>query len=332
MIANPCDASIEPVFLGDLEGGVAIRLRQRLVLHGTAAKNCGMVVWYPGYHNGGVDGVCATTGTTNSNYSFGSNCFVFETATPGTAPTNLSTAGSALGNNIASDAACGHFLADPAFSYLSDADIGEASTLAACMRIKYLGSTSAQAGEVALVRHLSPADFINADTATPSVQSVSQIFNYASYTERLTSGRELKFRPTDTSMIPRTVGSYGQQDNAVDGLYDNGVDAVFATPKVSATGFTVIAAQQDASRPQGIAIAWMGLNTANTGDLVIELTKVVQYHVRPRSGIMEPTPVRPSARKRESLAIAVDNIAKVAGTMWDIAWFRRSGCGDGWIG
>lgn len=281
MIADPCNAPLESIYSSQMGGGHVFRVRSRFSLRSTVGDRSGFLAWYPSYHCGGADGTQDIDLSGVPTKSGGANLFSYSHSAFGSAPTN--TVANPFGSSSSISGVAGRAIADPAFELVDSSSVSEARTLAACMTLKYIGTTSDRQGEVFVVNSLPQNGLMR---RTGEIVTPSQLGSYAAHTARTPASRlDVIWRPTMESEYPRKTGA--QAFGAVDaGLESDAVDAPFVLGVPAAN----VSTQGNSSAPgevTGIALAYSGMNPGVAGDIIVELTKIVQIRYAPLEGIVE---------------------------------------------
>jgi hypothetical protein len=311
MILDPCNAPLKPIYSSRMGGGQVFRVRARFALRSTAADSSGYLVWFPSFHNGGVDETDDIIGATNT-LKGGANLFSFGATAFSGRPAN-STA-TPFGTSVNVSGSAGRALADPAFDLVDSQNVSEARTLAACMKIKYVGSTSTRQGEIFVVKNLAQNALVR---STGSVSSIGEIAQYASTTCRMpASEMEIVWRPNGEAEVPRKVGVSAASAMPAS-LESYATDAPFVLGVPAGADLTEQSNSSLAGAPSGIAVAYASLNSAESNDVIIELTKIVQLRYSPLRGTVETTDV-PTGREETSDQATAALDAKLGGSDWSV--------------
>jgi hypothetical protein len=261
LLLDPCNARLTyGPMSGSTDNGYLLRVASRIVFHPTGANNNGYVAWFPDFHN--------------NNFGAG-NLFNFETATPSVGP--LNTALVPYGTSALTTAA---IQTDPAWNWVNGTNCASARVVAACIRVFNAAPVSGVAGQLMLCTGLSPAQLLTGGSSgTP--MSVNNFFTFGQNLERFTlETKEIKHAPSTNSSIFRPVDSPFDQGG-------NCVNVAAGIPSVPAT---------TASQTNGIAVAWTGISTSNSNDIVIEFVKIIEWMPDANINVSEPqAPVRPTA-------------------------------------
>jgi len=288
MMQNPCHASLN-TYRPRASGSTNIqRLRTTFQLHATALNNAGTLIWFPEYHP-------TLTPVTNS----GMSCFLAEYPAAVGAPfstvgaTNL--AADSFGYKTGPQTAYTNWaqVITPESSTLNGAAYRDCMTLGACINIRYLGTTSGNSGVINVMKNISPqmlfavSPFLQTPVSGSSFPTVSQFQSYSSQISRVSlEGMELKWNNTNPTY--RGLASNPSNSGISTGAFAH--DALLTRGDGTLYG----AAPGDySSESSGIGISWRGLNTANTGDIEIELVGVYEFRYAPNAGVIEQKPLLP---------------------------------------
>lgn len=293
LVADPCMGPlVNGLVTGPTGGSVIERFRQTLAVPAAAATNRdGYLVFFPSYHGAGQS-------KAYSNQSI----FYFEAANTSTRPTN--TIAAPLGSGVLG-AATGTWLTDNAYSVISGATspFVRAKSLAACAQLEYVGALSSSAGQICTIANISLNALIQ-NTTTPGVDilfpTVDEMFAYAAERRRLQiDGHEVKYRPTPEQDVYRAAGVSLEgalvNNSEPDTLFWNG------SPAATASKLTVT----DPAHAQGIVIAWRGI-PGTLGSLTINLIKVVELELAPRSGVVESMMTKPTGQR----GVTIESVTK----------------------
>lgn len=260
LILDPCNAALVPGPIGAGPSGYITRLRTRIQLHSIASRNNGYFLWFPDYHNYNSAG----TGS----------CFGWEYSDTTTPPTNSVGSGFGSANNPGSNTA--YRIRDPAFGFVAGT-AESARTLAACAAIIYTGTTMNCSGEVAINTSIDPGSALFSSNGLPN--TTANYFSTAQTVIRMPQTKaDVLHMPTDINSIWHTAGN-----NYVDNI-NNSTDTPLSVAENSTSYLTDLGPAT--GQVPGIAIAWAGLPNGTTNDLVIELTKVVEWRPRGDQGIV----------------------------------------------
>lgn len=253
LVRNPTKAQLcYGPSAGTSETGYLLRNNARLVLHNLTSVKCGYFVWFPDFHNNGVSG---TTGVGNT--------FHFETNNSATAPTNTQA------NPFGSSSTAASADTDPSYSFIDSTAVSGARTIAASLKITYIGSTLNLAGQVATLTSVTPTMLLTGG-AGGGPMSVADAFNSSPLIDRMPNGsREIVHLPTTHYSIYRDAVSNANTIEDTDTT-----NTCIKIPLIS-TGPSTIGVGS-ATAP-GLLIAWDGLSTAQTSDICIELCKIVEW-------------------------------------------------------
>jgi len=313
MARDPCNAVPESITTTDMLGGQVQRIRTRLVLHTTAASNNGYVVWFPAYHNAGTDGTQRIATGVSPAYGGGINCIAFESSDSTARPTNGNTLATALGSSTTTTGGQARAMCDPCFPFLNGNNIDKAVTLGACITARYVGATSLAAGEIVGISNLEATGFFTSTAYYATGLSTVDLFNYAAGQPRRMDGcTEVRWRPD----MDARVRSLGDQCIVNGGPVSQPNTTADAPLLLSSSTGTLGANAQYVGASKAIGLAWLGLNLNQGGDLVIEMTKIVQFTFRPTTGVMEriPRPISGPAINGGDVAQELDR---------DPHWFDR---------
>lgn len=241
LLMDPCAAELaHSPSLGSSESGYLIRLYRRYVLHSVGATNNGMFVWYPGYHL--------------NNSIGGFNTFTFEDSSITTVPTN--TAAQPLGSGLGSS---GSAQVDCSNAWVSGSNVAEARTIAACAKVYFTGSIVNNAGSLAIIPNLSIHNLVQGGSLG-GVPTIGDIISLSPKIGRVPlEDKEIRWCPSHPDLVYRST------QRPADILFTGAVAASATTLGSAAMG------------SEGIALAWSGLNTTSTNDLIIECYKVVEW-------------------------------------------------------
>ncbi len=247
MIADPCSAELVPGAFGDVQGSL---LRLVDTFTGAATNTSGYIVWFPQYHtDGNPDGLTGSRKT---------NCFFLNTTNAASAPTN--SAAAPFGGTP------GTSKRDPAYAWVAGTNVADARTAAACLQLRYTGSTMNCSGTIAKLTNI-PHDLFTAVGAA-TMPSVNAMLAYSRDIERLGFGvHEVVHRPdVQTNVF--------EADN--DGPFDYNLGT-------TATGQTAVSV---ANAPRGFGFAWSGVD--NCANLYLSRYKIIEW--RPWTGVGLPAP------------------------------------------
>lgn len=258
---------------------MAERLRKTFSLS-NSTSTCGYVVWFPTYHGKGADGVGAT-----NPYAIhvDANLLWFDNALSSYRPINNLTNAWGCDDAVATS---GKFLFDPAGELLYNASTySRAKTLAACLQLEWLGSTSETAGQVAVLQNVSLVNLSRASSVgTFAPPSVDDIFSYSGLIERTQlSGHEVIWRPSEDSSVMRQTctQSLGSATSSAKG------DTAFWSGTKGAAETKIASA--DPANATGIVIAWRGFPAGKP--LSVNVVKVVELELAARNNAVETRPL-----------------------------------------
>lgn len=260
LILDPCNAALVPGPIGAGPSGYITRLRTRITLHSISSRNNGYFVWFPDYH-------CFDASGTGS-------AFVWEYTDISTQPENAVGSPFGSANNPGSNTA--YRIADPAYRFIGSS-AESARTLAACAAVLYTGTTMNCAGEIGVNTNIDPSSLIYSTSGLPA--SVQNVLETSQSVMRMPATKvDVLHMPTDINSIWHTNGS-----NYVDNP-NTAPDTPVSVAPNNASYLTDIGVNTGLA--PGIAIAWNGLLNSTTNDLVIELTKVVEWRPRMSQNIV----------------------------------------------
>lgn len=259
LLRDPCNAPLAygPA-TGSSDSGYLTRLYYRYVLHNTAASNSGVFAWYPGFHCTGAAGI---------------NTTIFESSTPATPPLNSS--GVPFGSGAPTTSAAWN---DPAGTFLQTAVVAGARTVAACARVYYTGSISNCAGTIGVIPNAAPEVLLHGNGGGPI--GVNDAITMSPRVQRVgLEPREVRWTPSfrDRAVRGPPRSSFGEVASMSPFL-----------PGVVSSSATSVTAEGNGST--GIIIAWSGLPTNTTGDLIVECYKVIEW-MPDAFGAVQPGPV-----------------------------------------
>lgn len=292
LINDPCFGPTENLPFTDASS-IIKRVKSTGTLQTVGANNSGYLVWYPAYHNRG-----SAFGTGEAF-----NMLKFEPSASSTRC--LNSIADPMGTTLATS---GRVLNDPLYPALNSATnvFREAATMAACLKVRYLGTTSNCQGEVCMIENLSLAQLCSQFTGL--MPSVDEMFTLARRPMRITmEDMEVKWSPNGGDKF-RGVGREGTALSV--GIAGNNDSCMASgTPASAASELMAINPAQE----RGIVFAWRGLPTGTTGNLRFEATKVVRLETGALSGFCEARP--PAEIPSSYFAAAVDALDRAA-PMW----------------
>lgn len=314
MMQNPCHASLN-TYRPRATGSTNIqRLRTTFTLHATALNNAGTLIWFPEYHPSIV-----------SQPNSGMSCFLAEYPAAVGAP--FSTVG-------ATNAAADYFgktvgpqttytnwnsIITPEAAALSSSAYRDCMTLAACINIRYLGTTSANSGVINVMKNISPqmlfavSPFLQTPAAGSTFPTISQFQSYSSQISRISlEGMELKWNNSNPKY--RGLASNPTNSNIATGAFAH--DALVTRGEGTLFGAAPGDYDSDSS---GIGISWRGLNTATTGDIEIELVGVYEFRYAPNAGVIEQKPMLPPTD------VAIARTQELLPSDWQFSSFLHQG-------
>jgi hypothetical protein len=261
LIADPCKAPLGNVRFLSSSSGYISRFKKDGIgafhtLGSAETTLSGYIAWFPGYH-------CpAYTGTADRGLS----CFGWLSNSSSTGPAN-STTYCYGGATSASTRA----VLDPVYNFLAGNTAATARTLAACLQLRYIGTTSSCAGEYVVLPNVS------ADTLLTAQASVDQLFALADTVNRMSLAPiDVIYRPSDDDALQRTEGV-----SAVNGIQDKPIQSGADGASASTLGL-------NPPHQRAIVIAFRGVQqpSSDTMDvLVASTTKVVEWIPQSGSGI-----------------------------------------------
>jgi len=308
MVYDPCFSPLSETGSEFGAGVCTFRVKSRIVVHSVAAASSGMLLWDPAYHNVGTDGTQLISGATYPTNTGAGNLFVMET--PSFATNVLNTVVNPMGENVTTVSDQGRFLADPAGLLLSSgtSPFGPASLVGACVDVEYQGRAADNAGSFYLIRNLQSG------TLTGSYAfSAASLANTGSGPYRNGSIPSLKYVPTADSDRFRTPGVQKPtgQGGGVSGLDSAVIDSLFRLNGANVSRTTTGLAGDG----RMFGVVWTGLNTANTNDVVITLTKIFNATIRPIGGVAEVPPTTTEVRR--PLDEVASSISRKTSPVWD---------------
>jgi len=295
LINNPCGEI--PREIASVTGTGLVRvIRTTVTLHTSSSANSGYLVWFPSYHGRGcqISGVAANLPTNG-------NVFAYESTTAAGQPTTASLV-TPLWTGTTPLSAYGCTFTDPAYGILGTT-FRDAATLAACMKFRYVGPTSANSGVIGSIENIDVASFINTDGTNTFGPQIGSLSTYAETRDRPQMvANEVKWAPSNGAGTSfRSTGDNGGNNtlsNATDTLVRVGLTAV---------NFTQLSENAPSSNV-GIGFVWSGLNTAQATDIEIEFIKVVQLRLSPISGMRESETIVPTSELFTRATQALDSM------------------------
>lgn len=268
LIADPCTAPLVAPQYGASDGGYLAKFASNTTLDtGTDSANAGYVVWFPDF--------CGRAGGDATSPGNNGNLYMFGTAFGSGAPTN--TAAAPLGGDSIINNGAGAFLEDPAWDFTNSATVMDARTIAACMKLMYIGRNDALSGRIAYLENVPREAITNGLSGSPA--SVDALFRYANTITRMPMDScENKFRPGDGSDSYRTPQHRSAESNT-DYAFVQGDSAVTTLGSGSASGVGM-----------GIGFAWDGM--ADDTSLAFDFLKCVEWRPEITSGLMAPHPTQ----------------------------------------
>lgn len=263
MLADPCNATLVPGIYGDSEGLLA-RLKNELTFSGNSNPGTsGYILWLGDYHGARQSSPAA--------YRTGS-----------LVGARFTSANVSVNNTIAGPAFCspdldgsdnnGFSLFDPA-QKLTNGIARDARTLSACIRMAYLGSMQAAAGQVAFIENLPLTDVLGTN--------VNELFRLATTVKRIGVGNhEVKFRPSENSKF---FSSYEKADQNTQSQSD------ISSPLTLGSNGTGVTTVEDVRGMRVFGFAWRGTDDAT--NLAFEFVKNVEWRPRSDSGLPTTKPV-----------------------------------------
>jgi hypothetical protein len=259
MLLDPCDSRLVQGAFGD--GTLPVkRLTSEITVTVAAAvgEDTSEVhfLWMPKFHcygtsavqvSGGQDANVFTFQTTQSN-----NTLVNTTAVPWA---NYSGGGTSYITHQ-----------DPCYSFVDDASVRDARTIAACAEVRYTGRADSAAGQIAAISELTLGSLWHTESGAPAALS-----NY-SYNQVFMSGREPVRPPTKVEVRYKPEFTNAHQ------FFAAGESPVrLGAATVDPTYVNNYQAREDDPALIGIAIR----GAADTMTYTIRMTKIIEY--RPRT-------------------------------------------------
>lgn len=248
LIRNPCKASLDHTGFSADGTGILFRVKTGYSLHSVGADSHGYIVAFPEYH-----GTASSPGVNASVYSY-------EDATTSTNPVN--TTADPYGSGTVS----GTFHNDPAHAPMEGSAISSGRTVSACLSFEYTGPLLSMSGRVGALPNIGIKQTINRDFTAG--MDVGEALAMCPYTKPTAKERfEVIWRPRN-SVPYRTSGRHNGVPitDSSDTCYEFGV---------AATSASLLAARNPDS-VNGIGFAWTGLPSTETGDIYVELVKVIE--------------------------------------------------------
>lgn len=207
------------------------------------------VIWFPDYINQG--------GTTSGILA---NIFMFAGPSGGTGPL-----GPGYGTGDATAPTTAITFPDPAYNIVSGDTYSTARTLSACLKVTYMGSTSAQAGTIYALTGVSP-DMIKYGGTSSFTATFDQWISTCSSPGLRVSSRDVKHRPNLESSEFR----------------DHLVPCI--------TCGTASAPTIHANSTDAVGIGFVLYNVSNISDYQFEFYKNIEAKAEPAAGIRFPPP------------------------------------------
>lgn len=295
LLNNPCGDI--PREIASVAGTGLVRVvRQIITLHTTPGNGNGYLVWFPSYHHRGSqsNGVPSVLNT-------GGNVFAFEAPALSGAPTTNAVLNPLWADGTPSGLR-GCTFTDPVYPVLGTT-FRDAATLAACMKFRYVGQTSANQGTIGCIEQIDIASFIMTDGSNYFGPSITAMVSYAETRDRVQmESSEVKWAPTNGA----GTNFRGTGDNGANNTLSNATDTLVRVG-VSAVTFTQLAENAPSSNT-GIGFVYTGLNSGFGGDVEIELIKVVQLRIAPVTGMRESETIAPSGDLFNKATQALDAV------------------------
>jgi hypothetical protein len=266
MIKEPCSAELSHGLYGDKVGFLTRFKRFKAF----SALGSGYAVWFPAMNQGD-----SSVGAQNN----GASCFFWENANAGTpVPNTLAVPYGNAANPIGSSAETIEVAGD---AFTQSAVCSSQRTLAACMRLRYVGRMDATSGEVAVISGLTANQLFNLsanDAGVTSVPSnVNDIFQLSTRVSRLSlDGHEVRFRPTQNThtFVPSPVLLNSNSAGAATKIGIIGTSITAMTPEASALA------------PEAIIIAWRNVTAASP--LILETYVGIEWVPNASNGLQAP--------------------------------------------
>jgi hypothetical protein len=268
MIADPCNAPLEPGIHGSDQGLLARTISYSANTSGAAQGYC---IWFPSFTNN-PDAADEGAG------SILTNIFTFCPAAPSTAPAPLNfgfAADWSGGNNTAAS------LPDPAYGLVGNNMCADARTISACMSMTYTGKMQDSSGSFAFVNNIpfttlygnGTADRTPANPSYIAPATIDDLFVYAGHASRLGTDT-LENIHVNVRDDPKFYSS------------DEGFEMVSADYPVQTSGVHT----QDHT---GFGFVWRGLSlgTGNpNANLTFGFTKNLEWRATPILGMANVPP------------------------------------------
>lgn len=243
ILRDPCNGNIPDSVFGE-SSGYTLRVRSTLSMNPmqNAAYTCGYVVWFPEYHT-----------TSNATTVARSVSFVqFSTGDSTLQPVSVgfgaATPGSAVTTAFSRE--------DPAYQFVNSTVAQDARTLAACMKVRYVGTTSSAAGS------FYPLTNVPLELLTNDRPSVDRMIAYSTSDVRAIDSLEVKSRPTSASGFFHKP-SYGPLI-------------------VDSDAHSAINSSCEAQAPVGIGFVYYNVDP---DELILDLYKIIEWKPEVGTGI-----------------------------------------------
>lgn len=245
LLLDPCTAPVACPPFSDSQG-YCIRLSSATTLHGVASANCGYLTWFPEYIN-------------QASYS---SYYIFENASTNVSPVN--TVANPYGTSRTTSASG---LDSPAWAYMQNQPNGVFRVVAACARIMYTGSDLNRSGMFALSNNISARQVFGGLFANSNFPNIDNLFSAMPNHRRLQSSIEIVWKPNQASSL--------KFRSAAGGTFPNPASDYIINVGTPTTSVSAQSTQFDEDT-RAITIAWKGLNSTVTSDVIVELYQVIE--------------------------------------------------------
>lgn len=246
LLLDPCSAPVACPPFSDSQG-YCLRLQASYTLHGgSAAANNGYLTWFPEFVN-------------QSTYA---SLFIFENSSTSVAPVN--TLANPYGSSRTTSASA---LDSPAWAYCSNQPNGVFRVVAACARVMYVGSDLNRSGMFAASNNVSAKQVFGGLFGNGNFPTVDNLFSAMPNHRRLQSSMEVIWKPNQVSSL--------RFRSACGSTFTNPSSDYLVFPGIPTTSTTVASPQFDEDT-RAITIAWKGLNSTVTSDVVVEFYQVIE--------------------------------------------------------
>lgn len=247
LINDPCGAKIPDRVYGDDSGySMRLKLTRTADLYNNTAHRFGYVVWFPDYHNISRNGNATVAGT---------NFFQWNSTDSQSRPVSLGFGAQSTATTTPTTTSS---ITDPAYNFVAGETCQDARTLAACLKVRYVGTTSNARG------NFYPLVNVPLELLINDLPNVSEMVQYATQEIRADDNLEIKHRPST-----RASGNYHNQRYGPIGCATGVAPSLYASA--------------EAQGPVGIGFVWFDISSPV--DVFFDAYKVIEWKPEANSGI-----------------------------------------------